>query len=77
MLYYAYQLQADLMSPVRALAQVALSAVTLRRAAGGHDIAGNLAAAYEIVSRAHLTHHRPPPSPREIAELETGRARAS
>ena len=60
MLYYAYQLQADLMSPVRALAQVALSAVTLRRAAAGHDIAGNLAAAYEIVSRAHLTHHRPP-----------------
>jgi len=58
MLYYAYQLQADAMNPVRALAQIALTAVAGRLAASGGAL-GNMAAAYEIVSRAKLTHHRP------------------
>jgi polyhydroxyalkanoate depolymerase len=58
MLYHAYQLQADIMTPVRALAQVALAAVAGRRAARGHAIA-NLAAAYELLARSRLTHHRP------------------
>jgi polyhydroxyalkanoate depolymerase len=58
MLYYAYQLQADAMNPVRALAQIALTAVAGRRAMAGGALA-NMAAAYEIVSRARLTHHRP------------------
>jgi poly(3-hydroxybutyrate) depolymerase len=61
MLYYAYQLQSDLMKPVRAMADAAaamlngpmvaqLESPTLR----------NLAAAFEMVSRAGLTHTRPP-----------------
>lgn len=58
MLYHAYQLQADIMTPVRALAQVALAAVAGQRAARGQTIA-NLAAAYELLARARLTHHRP------------------
>ncbi len=58
MLYHAYQLQADIMTPVRALAQVALAAVAGQRAARGQTIA-NLAAAYELLARSRLTHHRP------------------
>lgn len=58
MLYQAYQLQADIMTPVRALAQVALAAVAGQRAARGQTIA-NLAAAYELLARSRLTHHRP------------------
>lgn len=58
MLYHAYQLQADIMTPVRALAQVALAAVAGQRAARGQTIA-NLAAAYEMLARSRLTHHRP------------------
>jgi polyhydroxyalkanoate depolymerase len=60
MLYYAYQLQADLMRPVRAMAEVTaamlngplvsqLDSITLR----------NVAAACEMVSRAGLSHERP------------------
>ena len=58
MFYYAYQLQADMMGPARALAQVALASVAARRASSGH-VLGNMAAAYELVTRARLTHHRP------------------
>lgn len=58
MLYHAYQLNADIMTPVRALAQVALAAVAGQRAARGQTIA-NLAAAYELLARAKLTHRRP------------------
>ncbi len=58
MLYHAYQLQADIMTPVRALAQVALAAVAGQRAARGQTIS-NMAAAYELLSRARLTHQRP------------------
>jgi poly(3-hydroxybutyrate) depolymerase len=59
MLYLAYQTQSDMMAPVRALAAAAL-------AAGGSQLLGdgnvlrNLTAAYELISRAGLTHTRPP-----------------
>ncbi len=61
MLYYAYQMQADLMAPVRALARVALAA--LGNGAAHHGAASplaNLAAAYTLLSRAALSHRRPP-----------------
>jgi poly(3-hydroxybutyrate) depolymerase len=59
MLYAAYQAQSDMMAPIRAWA-------TMARAAGGQPILGdsnvmrNLTAAYELISRAGLTHSRPP-----------------
>jgi poly(3-hydroxybutyrate) depolymerase len=59
MLYLAYQAQSDMMAPIRAWATMAL-------AAGGQPPLGdgnalrNLTAAYELVSRAGLTHTRPP-----------------
>jgi len=59
MLYAAYQTQSDLMAPIRAWASMAL-------AAGGPPLLGenstlrNLTAAYELISRAGLTHTRPP-----------------
>jgi poly(3-hydroxybutyrate) depolymerase len=58
MLYLAYQTHSDMMAPVRAWATVAL-------AAGGSPLLGesnvlrNLTAAYELISRAGLTHTRP------------------
>jgi poly(3-hydroxybutyrate) depolymerase len=58
MLYLAYQTHSDMMAPVRAWAAVAL-------AAGGSPLLGesnilrNLSAAYELISRAGLTHTRP------------------
>jgi polyhydroxyalkanoate depolymerase len=61
MLYYAYQLQADLMKPVRAMADVA-TAMLKRSALVDLEIPGrrHLAAAFEMVSRAGLSHTRPP-----------------
>jgi polyhydroxyalkanoate depolymerase len=61
MLYQAYQAHTDFMGPVRALAGMAAHAI-------GHPIVGpsgpgavrNLTAAYELISRAGLTHTRPP-----------------
>jgi polyhydroxyalkanoate depolymerase len=59
MLYAAYQTQSDMMAPIRAWASMAL-------AAGGPPLLGenstlrNLTAAYELISRAGLTHTRPP-----------------
>lgn len=61
MLYNAYQLQADLMRPVRVMADAA--AAFLNGPVGRYfDSATvkNLAAAYEMVSRAGLSHKRPP-----------------
>jgi polyhydroxyalkanoate depolymerase len=60
MIYHAYQTQADLMEPIRALAR--LTADALRPA--GNGFAGNRlttqwAAACELLSRATLTHRRP------------------
>jgi polyhydroxyalkanoate depolymerase len=59
MLYAAYQTQSDMMAPIRAWASMAL-------AAGGPPLLGenstlrNLTAACELISRAGLTHTRPP-----------------
>jgi poly(3-hydroxybutyrate) depolymerase len=59
MLYQAYQTQSDLMEPVRGLARTALA--TYRTWIGGGDSAlwRNLAATWELVARAKLTHQRP------------------
>jgi poly(3-hydroxybutyrate) depolymerase len=60
MLYQAYQAHSDVMVPVRNWATSALAAI-------GQPLAGftdnavlrNLTAAYELIARAGLTHHRP------------------
>ena len=59
MLYLAYQLQSDIMAPVRAWASrrpVPTAAPLL----AGHPAMRNLTAVYELISRAGLTHTRPP-----------------
>jgi polyhydroxyalkanoate depolymerase len=58
MLYLAYQLQSDIMTPVRTWASLAANA-------GGGPLLSNpamrnLTAAYELIARAGLTHTRPP-----------------
>ena len=60
MLYQAYQAQADLLAPVRTLATLAASAIG-HPSGGmpGHGFVRNLTAAYELISRAGLTHKRP------------------
>ena len=60
MLYLAYQTHADVMGPVRAMAQAGLTA--LNPWASGEDlkVLRNLTAAYELIARAGLTHVRPP-----------------
>jgi poly(3-hydroxybutyrate) depolymerase len=61
MLYYAYQTQDDLMDPFRVLARSALGAMENSwLARSGLPFVGNVTAACELVSRARLTHHRPP-----------------
>jgi poly(3-hydroxybutyrate) depolymerase len=60
MLYQAYQAHSDIMVPVRSWATSALGAI-------GQPLSGftdnavlrNLTAAYELIARAGLTHHRP------------------
>jgi polyhydroxyalkanoate depolymerase len=61
MLYQAYQAQTDLLTPVRAVAELASEGFRhlpppWRRSL----VARNLAAGCELVERAHLTHERPP-----------------
>jgi polyhydroxyalkanoate depolymerase len=58
MLYQAYQAHSDIMVPVRAFAGMALATPALRSFDG--STLRNLTAAYELISRAGLTHHRPP-----------------
>src|SRR5579871_2551698 len=59
MLYLAYQLQSDIMTPVRVWAGMAANT-------GGapllsdHPAMRNLTAVYELIARAGLTHTRPP-----------------
>jgi poly(3-hydroxybutyrate) depolymerase len=61
MLYQAYQTHSDIMHPLRHLARSALRAI-------GQPLGGvtdnpalrNLSAAYELIARAGLSHHRPP-----------------
>jgi poly(3-hydroxybutyrate) depolymerase len=58
MLYQAYQAHNDIMVPVRAFAGMALAASGWRSVDSG--VLRNLTAAYELIARAGLTHHRPP-----------------
>ena len=61
MLYYAYQLQSDLMKPVRALADAAASMLNQQAIADlDSPTLRQMAAAFEMVSRAGLSHSRPP-----------------
>ncbi len=57
MLYLAYQTQSDVMAPVRTWASMALAGQPL---IGENSVLRNLTAAYELISRAGLTHTRPP-----------------
>ena len=60
MLYQAYQAHADLMLPVRTFANLALSSFRIHlNGHGEHAAIRNLTAAYELISRAGLTHTRP------------------
>jgi polyhydroxyalkanoate depolymerase len=60
MLYHAYQAHADLMLPIRALASGSAAAIDLAPL-GLKDLKGarRLNAAYQLISRARLTHDRP------------------
>ena len=58
MLYLAYQLQSDIMTPVRAWATIA--AATGQPFRSDNQTVRNLTAAYELIARAGLTHSRPP-----------------
>jgi poly(3-hydroxybutyrate) depolymerase len=61
MLYQAYQAQADLMAPIRALAGKAAAMLGERlNGAVRPSVMSNLTAAYELIARAGLTHARPP-----------------
>ncbi len=60
MLYLAYQTHADIMVPVRAMAQAGLSALGPLAAAQELKFLRNVTAAYELIARAGLTHSRPP-----------------
>jgi poly(3-hydroxybutyrate) depolymerase len=63
MIYLAYQSQADIMQPVRAFAEQAMRAMNGSLACmngfAGVSQLRNLAAAYEMLSRAGLSHKRP------------------
>ena len=59
MLYLAYQTHSDIMAPVRLLAQTGLSALGALAATADLTALRNLTAAYELLTRAHLTHERP------------------
>jgi poly(3-hydroxybutyrate) depolymerase len=61
MMYMAYQAQADLMTPVRAVADILRQGVRQLPAPFADSlVARNLAAGCELLERAHLTHARPP-----------------
>ena len=61
MLYAAYQAHSDMMGAVRAFAGLAARSFG-HTGVGmpGHGTVRNLTAAYELIARAGLTHHRPP-----------------
>jgi len=59
MLYLAYQLQSDIMSPVRAWASMAAGSGN-PPLLSDHPALRNLTAVYELIARAGLTHTRPP-----------------
>jgi polyhydroxyalkanoate depolymerase len=59
MLYLAYQLQTDIMGPVRAWASMAANSGAAPLLSD-HPAMRNLTAVYELIARAGLTHTRPP-----------------
>jgi poly(3-hydroxybutyrate) depolymerase len=60
MLYLAYQAHSDFMVPVRTLADLAIKAMAPVQSTGTIAFTRNLTAAYELISRAGLSHKRPP-----------------
>ncbi len=61
MLYQAYQAQTDLLTPVRAVAELAGQGFRQLPPLWRQSLAArNFAASCELVERAHLTHERPP-----------------
>jgi polyhydroxyalkanoate depolymerase len=60
MLYLAYQAHSDFMLPVRSLATLAINVLAPGRPSDSVAFTRNLSAAYELISRAGLTHDRPP-----------------
>jgi poly(3-hydroxybutyrate) depolymerase len=60
MLYQAYQAHSDIMVPVRTFADMVVKAVGHANGSAETGFLRNLSAAYEIISRAGLTHVRPP-----------------
>jgi poly(3-hydroxybutyrate) depolymerase len=61
MLYQAYQAHSDIMVPVRAFANAAAQNGHVRlNGSARPSMVSNLTAAYELISRAGLTHVRPP-----------------
>jgi polyhydroxyalkanoate depolymerase len=60
MLYLAYQTHTDIMVPVRMFAEAGLNALAPWAAADDLKVLRNLTAAYELITRAGLTHERPP-----------------
>src|ERR1700737_5513863 len=60
MLYHAYQVQSDVMGPVRAWAGRALQTIGSGPSGiAGNGVVPNPTAAYELIARAGLTHDRP------------------
>jgi polyhydroxyalkanoate depolymerase len=59
MLYLAYQTHSDLMAPLRLFAEAGLSALGPWAATEDLKVLRNLTAAYELITRAGLTHTRP------------------
>jgi poly(3-hydroxybutyrate) depolymerase len=60
MLYQAYQFYSDAFVPARSFAQLSLSAIAPFTANGNGRWLSNFRAACELISRAALTHSRPP-----------------
>src|ERR1700759_3906520 len=60
MLYLAYQAHSDFMVPMRTLANLAINVLAPERPSNSTAFTRNLSAAYELISRAGLTHARPP-----------------
>jgi len=59
MLYHAYQTQADLLEPVRALARMTADALSSSGGLAGNFMTRRWAATCELMSRAALSHRRP------------------
>jgi polyhydroxyalkanoate depolymerase len=59
MLYLAYQMQSDIMTPVRSWASAAANS-GMAPLVADHPALRNLTAVYELIARAGLTHMRPP-----------------